>query len=78
METRFSRTERIATRYRKSFFEHIVNPHLDAGMSGPAPSEVAAKVALLRSLSVRRVSILLARAIERGGAAVTPRARRYI
>jgi len=63
--------ERIATRFRKSFFEHIVNPRLDTGMSGPALSEVAEKVALLRPLAVRVVSILLARAIERGGGSVT-------
>lgn len=63
--------ERIATRFRKSFFDHIVNPHLDTGMQGGALSEVASKVALLRPLSIRLVSILLARAIERGGGSVT-------
>jgi DNA-binding transcriptional MerR regulator len=63
--------ERIAARFRKSFFDHVVNPHLDAGMTGAALNDVAAKVALLRPLSVRVVSILLARAIERGGGSVT-------
>ena len=63
--------ERIATRFRRSFFQHIVNPNLQTGMKGQALADVAAKVAVLRPLAVRLVSILLARAIERGGGPVT-------
>jgi hypothetical protein len=63
--------ERIATRFRKSFFEHIVDPHIAADAPSGALSELAAKVALLRPISVRLVSILLARAIERGGGPIT-------
>jgi DNA-binding transcriptional MerR regulator len=62
--------ERIATRFRKSFFDHIVNPHLAAGAPGAALPDLAAKIALLRPISVRLVSILLARAIERGGSPI--------
>jgi hypothetical protein len=67
--------ERIATRFRKSFFEHIVNPHIDAGAPGTALPDLAAKVALLRPLSVRLVSILLSRAIERGGGPIAPQSK---
>jgi DNA-binding transcriptional MerR regulator len=62
---------RIATRFRKSFFEHIVDPHIAADAPSGALSELAAKVALLRPITVRLVSILLARAIERGGGPIT-------
>jgi hypothetical protein len=59
--------ERIATRFRKSFFDHIVSPHIERGSPATGLPDLAAKVALLRPLAVRLVSILLARAIERGG-----------
>jgi DNA-binding transcriptional MerR regulator len=61
--------ERIATRFRKSFFDHVVNPHLAPGDDGSALPSVAAKVALLRPAAVRLVTILFARALERGGGA---------
>ena len=70
--------ERIATRFRKSFFDHIVNPHLDAGASASALPEIASKVEEFRPLSVRLVSILLARAIERGGESVVPESERAV
>ena len=66
-DTLLADVERIATRFRKSFFDHVVNPHLAAGDDGRALPDVAAKVALLRPLAVRLVTILFARALERGG-----------
>jgi DNA-binding transcriptional MerR regulator len=59
--------ERIAARFRRSFFRQFVDEHLASGNSAAALQGVAEKVAILRPLSVRAVSILLARAIERGG-----------
>jgi DNA-binding transcriptional MerR regulator len=59
--------ERIAARFRQSFFKHFVDAHLASGTSGAALPGLAEKVAILRPLSVRAVSLLLARAIERGG-----------
>jgi len=59
--------DRIAARFRQSFFEHVVDRHLEAGKPGAGLSDIADKVARLRPLSVRLVTILLSRAIERGG-----------
>ncbi len=66
--------ERIASRFRQSFFEHVVGPHLEQGSPAAGLPDLAAKVALLRPLAVRLVAILLARAIERGGGPVVPNA----
>ena len=59
--------ERIAARFRQSFFKHVVDPYLEPETLATGLSDIADKVARLRPLSVRLVSILLARAIERGG-----------
>ncbi len=58
--------ERIAGRFRQAFFTHFVDAHLASGTSGAALKEITEKIAVLRPLSVRAVSLLLARAIERG------------
>jgi DNA-binding transcriptional MerR regulator len=59
--------ERIAARFRRSFFKYVVDPYLEPAALGTGLSDIADKVARLRPISVRVVSILLARAIERGG-----------
>jgi DNA-binding transcriptional MerR regulator len=59
--------DRIAARFRQSFFKHVVDRHLEPGKVGTGLSDIADKVARLRPLSVRLVTILLSRAIERGG-----------
>jgi DNA-binding transcriptional MerR regulator len=59
--------DRIAARFRQSFFKHVVDRHLEPGNVGAGLSDIADKVARLRPLSVRLVTILLSRAIERGG-----------
>jgi DNA-binding transcriptional MerR regulator len=59
--------ERIAARFRKSFFTHVADRYLGPNAPASGLTEVAEKVALLRPLSVRAVTIILARAIERGG-----------
>ena len=59
--------ESIAARFRKSFFTHVADRYLGANPPPSGLTEVAEKVALLRPLAVRAVTILVARAIERGG-----------
>jgi len=59
--------ERIAARFRQSFFKHVADRYLEPGASGSGLSQLAEKVSHLRPLSVRLVSLLLSRAIERGG-----------
>jgi DNA-binding transcriptional MerR regulator len=63
--------ERIAARFRQSFFTHISDPLLLPGASHTRVAEVAEKVARLRPLSMRAVNIILARAIERGAGSIS-------
>ena len=59
--------ERIAARFRDSFFRNIVAPYMAAETPGSGVSEVAEKIAILRPLVMRAVTILMWRAIERSG-----------
>lgn len=59
--------ERIAARFRDSFFRHIVAPYMKPEALGSGVADVAEKIAILRPLALRAVTILLWRAIERSG-----------
>lgn len=61
--------ERIAARFRDSFFRNVVAPYLqpEALAQGAGLTDVAEKIAVLRPLVLRAVTILLWRAIERTG-----------
>lgn len=59
--------ERIAARFRESFFRNIVAPYLAPDALGSGVAAVGEKVAVLRPLVIRAVTLLLWRAIERSG-----------
>jgi DNA-binding transcriptional MerR regulator len=59
--------ERIAERLRKSFYRHVADPFVAAGLPASELGKIAEKVARLRPGAVRFASILLSQAIERGG-----------
>ncbi len=58
--------ERIAERFRKSFYRHVADPFVAAGLPAAELGGLAEKVARLRPGAVRFASILLSQAIERG------------
>ncbi len=61
--------ERIAERLRKSFYRHVADPFVAAGLPASELGRIAEKVARLRPGAVRFAAILLSQAIERGGKA---------
>jgi DNA-binding transcriptional MerR regulator len=68
--------ERIAGRFRQSFFKHVADRYMADPGSRDGLSRIAELVVRLRPQSVRLVSILLARALERGGGPPTPAPRK--
>jgi DNA-binding transcriptional MerR regulator len=61
--------ERIAERLRKSFYRHVADPFVAAGLPASELGGLAEKVERLRPGAVRFAAILLSQAIERGGKA---------
>jgi DNA-binding transcriptional MerR regulator len=58
--------ERIAERLRRSFYRHVADPFVAAGLPASGLGSLAEKVAQLRPGAVRFATILLSQAIERG------------